>query len=718
VFVLVVDGAPARWSSGFVSPRVEATATGETLNFTTAASGHFLRQGMSGGSFNSETRTYGASIWLKAGTVRRVNLQLTNNSTASTLTTFYLTDDWREYFISVSGSFNGSSLYPVFSILNVGTDSGTVYIAKGQVEDCTAKGAFRTLYEATTSSVGRRNILLQSETIGTSPWTVSSGAVTITANTVSGPSSLFHTNLTPMLPGSLDVMEWGGSQSNLLEGSYSIGEMKVRLLDTARMATLWQGTELVGGTGRWLGQRAELYLGEAELTEDEYALVGSGYVSEVSLDGGTYEVSMLSRIWALDTEVMTNCWSVDCKVSDDLDDTVAPFQNFDVVGDELKAKQNYYNGVKLKFTSGKNNGSPESTISQYNVSGFRKSIVLTATANKMIKQGDELTIYNYVRMVGNPINIMMRILIDDFATAGTIQSNFPLTSISGVTPTGLSAFSIADFDVAGIQAMRDTWSKDTVFDITFPEPISAREFIEKQIMQLLGGFLVESLDGIFSLLISRPSKPASGAVTIQDQHTQGLPQWLRDTANIVTKITVQGNYNAATNKYSDLVTAESWDTRYYATNLNISRSLEISSMGLIDAYDGEMLATITIGAIMSRYGTGGPERITIKGGPILMFLKAGEKVYVSLTNVPSIAAGVMGKASEIFEVVSVKTSGSPLLTTLVLQGYTTSWRPAFIAPDADHADYVNATATEKQNDAYLYDSGTTFSDSLPPYVVS
>lgn len=515
----------------------------------------------------------------------------------------------------------------------------------------------------------------------------------------------------PLVPGTLDVSDYATSRVYPGEGRYTTGELSALILDTGGWVSYLLGTERVGAS-RWYMQPVTLQLGEVSLAESQYQTVWSGYLTNIELHGGLFEIKALNKLSAWDNSLMTNCWSIDGKVAND--DSAAPYDSFDAVG-EFVATGGLYTGSKIKFTSGKNSGS-EYTVASYSAPiGTIRKFTLTPAATFPIGNNDEFTVYNYVRLVGNPINIWIRCLLGSFALSGSVQTDWPLVSASGVSPTGLS-FTSSDLDVAQIQAERDLWVRDAVFDVTFTEDAQARSFFQDQIFKPLQGYPAQSTDGKFRIRMARPAPPASATSTIDDSDMLGEPRWSRLTDDIVNRVTVYGDRDAAADREVLLVDAETWDTRYVRTAIPQARQQEIKTWGLSTSQDGASIAGAMAGRILGRYGTGGPENVQIRGGPALMFYEGGERVFLTHPRLPNLSSGVRGKTAEIFEVLEVKVEAKTLRVTMTLQSFFPAYRPAFIAPDSASANYSAATALEKKC-AYLYDSGSTFSDGGQAYVV-
>lgn len=716
VYVLVADGAPARWSSALPRARADG-AIAEQINFSTAAAGHLVYQyaNLPGGG-TTAGRTFVGSIWLRAGTLSRARIIVGDGTNPATTQNVDLGADWRKFQVVFSAP-GGAATQATLQIGNQGTDSGTIFATKAQLEERTGVDALSTFYEKTTTAAGRKNFLVRSEELDNASWSKSSGSVIVTANAAAGPASEFDAQpLYPLIAGALEVGSFSGSQIYPGEGRYALGDLQCRITDTGGLMTYWLGTERTGAPS-WFLQPVTLYLGGADMTEDIYVPVWSGYVSDIDFDGSSYVLRGYNKLTTWDRPLMRNCASVDGSVK--AQSATLPTTQCDGISD-LRNEDGYFVNWKLKWTSGKNEGTEHTVTAYQTFSGTVRRLTLTPAAANAIAIDDGFTLYNYVVLVGNPINIWVRLLLGDFSLVGTVQTDWPLVSVSGVTPTGLS-FKAADLDGVQIQAERDLWLRDHVFALGWTEPEQAKQTFQDQIFRLLQAYPTLSADGLFRIRVARPAAPAALLFKVSDDNIDGTPEWSRDTGAVINRVKVWGDYNLASRNFQLLADSPTFDARYLATALGFERLLEIKSRGLssaqgASAITGTTIAEALIGRIAARFGTGGPETIEVEGGPILAWLEAGERVGVSFRDLPRLASGMKGKTDEVFEVVRVQVDGKTLRSRVQLAGFYPAFRPGFIAPDTVAADYASATDADK---VYAYSCPNTgnFADGGQPYMV-
>lgn len=716
VYVLVVEGAPAVWSSGPIRPRV-AYSPGDRVNFNSGAQQRIYQfTALPLGTTNG--RTFVGSAWIKSGSLFRCSLAVGDGASPVAIVDLNLTQDWQRFAIAFTATVAGQTSV-LLQIANQVSDVGNIDVWGMQLEERTGLDAVSTLYERTDSARYRKNLLYASEDTGYSAWTKSANCTTNT-DLAPAPTSIFNTNLTPMAVGALEVSSYVSNQVYPSEGRYAVGNLACNLINTGGFVSRWMGTERPGASRVYMAG-ATVFLGESSLSEDEYQAVWTGYVSEVSSSDGaaSYAVKGSTKLYGWDQDIMTNCDSVSGEVI--LADSGSPMAKFTASSD-LSAVDGFYNGWALKFSGGPNDN-VERQVLTYSVVitlGITTRTFTLATGlpnaigDASGRTANRFSVYNIVRITGNPIDIYARILTGQFARTGTIQTAFPITAISGATPTGLN-YAYEELDVAQIQAERDVWYSGITlqFDFTTPEP--ARRFFEEQLFRVMDAYPVISPDGLFRVRAGRPSLPGAPVVEISDRNTSAVASWTRLTSDAITQMKIWGDFNPATREYQVLADRQTPDVRYSARAVRRTELIEIKSRGLRTIFNGAGIAQARADRSLQRFGAGGPEQITVKSGPILAFLEPGERVLITLKDLPVMFSGSDGKNRETFEVTRLRSQGN-LETEVTALGFYLVGRPAFIGPDTMTADYASATQDDQ---IYAYASPVTgnFADGRAPYVV-
>jgi len=702
VLVLVADGAPAIWSTHPVAWR-NYTLAASNLNFTTTAG--YIQQTMTSRlRAAAADRVFTASVWALATDVSLIRLELDDLTVAPATATHRVSyGHWRRYSVTFTAPAGSPSTSLKFRIANADSIGGNLMVQWAQVEEWPGVTAYE---DVATTTPGRKNILLHSDTFTGASWVVSS--CTPTAAAADGPKAQWDSNLLPGVAGALRVRRMSSLTSYPLDGRYAVGALDAELQDVGGWVTRWVATERAGA-GRTYMAPVRLYLGTPELREDEYQPIWDGFITDVNLDDGIrYTVEGVSRAISWERAIMTNCGEVTGSVT--VPDVITAYDVF-LGNSDLSTVDGAYNSWKLKFTSGRNEGQ-ERTVSSY--TGSTRQFILATGVTNPIDPGDGFRVHNIVTIRGNPINIWVRCLLGDFAVAGQVQTDFPLTSVSGATPTGLTHGYI-DLDVAQIQSERDKWTSGYTFVLPWVAPENAKDTFEHEIFQVIRCYPVLRPDGRYRIKMMLPITPEAVPVEIRDEYVASLPQWERVTERAITRIRVFGDFNTATKQYQLLADRTPFDPRFLSAVLPRTRTLDIRARGLTTATGGVAIAEATADRILARFGTGGYEEIEVRAGPRLALLEPGDRVSVTLARAPNLAAGTMGKISEPFEVTHVDLSGE-LAVRLALTSFAPVGRGAFIGPDTMATDYSAASAADKEY-AYVSPTSGAMSDGGLPYVV-
>jgi hypothetical protein len=704
VWVLQIDGAPVLWSSGVPAAR-SSTGTKAARVVFNDDNGNFLQQ-ISIGSVLAN-RTFAVSFWAKLdGTYTNgAWLTISDYQQAASPQFFQPTAFWRRFVFqaTVPSASTSTTLVPWFKRY-AGAVSGILFWGLQAYEIPTGE-TWSPPYRKTTSSTNR-NLFQYSESPAVSPWSVT--LATVTADYADGPASAFSSDPNPLIAGALVVNSIQGNTIYPTEGKFALGSADVEIANVGDAVSKWVGTEAAGAP-RWFMQPMTLYLGEASLPEDLYQPVWSGYVTDATIkSGGSFVVRGLAKQIAWDRDVMTNCGKDDGKVKVGAIAGASTLKG----NSDLSTVDGFYTGWSLKFTGGAREGEIY-TVTAYTAA--TNQFTVTPVFAGTVASNDGFGLYNYVRITGNPINIWARLMLGDFSLSGANQTDFPLTSVTGATPTGLG-MRRDDLDISQIKTQRDLWVPGYVFAIDFVKATAARKIFEEQIFRMLQGYAYQSFDGLLRVRIARPTSPLETFIELIDGYLEGLASWSRLTDKIVTRVKVWGDLNPATGDYVLLSEKTSPDARYSEDRIATTKLVEIKSDGLRTSSNGVAIADAVALRILARYGTGGPEEIQAKAGPRVAFYEPGERVFVTLSECPNIQNGSMGKTAESFEIVTAAMECKALRVTLKLQGFYPSGRPGFVAGSSEATTYAAATA---ENKAFAYGSTTSgpFSDGGAAYIV-
>jgi hypothetical protein len=541
------------------------------------------------------------------------------------------------------------------------------------------------------------------------PYNWSSGPVRAKA----AGGSDWDTEATPLISGALEVGNLAGTDIDPLRGKFGLSDLRVTIADigyetvtSAHRGTVTEWVATEKATTRILRRKATLWLGEASMHEDEYEEIYTGLVDDWDLkrNGAVYEVRLRSLLKGWERDIMTEADNVEGTTVARLSDTLLRGNR------DLSSTDDTYNNWTLVFTSGADEDSSY-VISDYGA--LTRLITLSGGGSSTYAIGDAFKLFLLNEIVGNPVNIWVRILVNDFALAGSIQTNYPITSVTG-TPAGLD-YSLSDIDEDAVKTERDRWFPTVVYDLKWVKQEKANKTFNEQIFRVLGAYPLVTPDGKFSIRAARPQIPPTTPLEIVNTDVEGVPDMGRDEESIINTVTIEGDWNEATDTYQELVVRTTPDARYTEDELQETRDLNIQSRGLSSAQNGVSLATALADRILARYGKGGPEVLSLQMGPLGALLEAGERVLLTHPQLPNLQTGIRGKVEEPFEVTRVSGDMQRGRSDVSVTQYYVGGRPGFIAPTGTTASYGSATVDDKQY-AYVSPNSGNFADDGAPYV--
>ena len=253
-----------------------------------------------------------------------------------------------------------------------------------------------------------------------------------------------------------------------------------------------------------------------------------------------------------------------------------------------------------------------------------------------------------VTIQGNPINILLAVLMSS-GTPGTNGTHDYLAETNGLNLT-------SDYiNVTNIESMRDTWfpgdSHYMKFSIT--ERITAKDFIEKEILKVLNIYPVIDGDGKYNL---KPYKPPIAGYTEVQTFTEdtitGLPTWDANLAALVNEVEVFYDHDGD-DFQSQLFYIDS-------TSLNNrgpgKKPITIKSKGLHSSLSPSSLVSRAGSIILRRKNRifGRFANPPLKMGLSTFFSRwlseAGDIVPVTVSQLPDIEAGTRGLSLERMEI--------------------------------------------------------------------
>lgn len=490
----------------------------------------------------------------------------------------------------------------------------------------------------------------------------------------------------------LIMQDFEGAEADSAQGQFRFGSCRFSLLDKAgEVTTLLKELDL-------RGVHVTVYIGGKGVAQADYEAIGVFMVTAVVCrEYGLFEFTCTDPFPQFQRDLFVNLGN---PVESDIIPTEGIFGSevYPGVGDTkvyidayagedlavgdyvmIRYKENYH------FT----------TIAALKVGEQRAKVTLTDSLTFRAKSGSVLV--KCARLRGNPVNILVRLLLADFALAGDIQTNFPLDAVGGVLsddpPDGLGVPSTL-VDSAQIIAERDAYLSTAVGEVIATQSESGRPYIERFCW------------GLCSLIVTRAGK--LGIKCLRQPYTTGATPaitaatsafWTYDLApsDFRNKIIVRGD--EFDGDYVDMATVQ--DDALVATHGPLETTVD--SPWLRSYLSGATQGAALGARLLSRLALG-REQVTASGFLGLLELEPGDVVSLTHPEMPDRSTGLAmsGTAGEVASVSPQLGQGSVAVAIWLYGG----GRVGLIAPDAQ-ADYGAASAEEQATYAFISaDDGT------------
>jgi hypothetical protein len=252
---------------------------------------------------------------------------------------------------------------------------------------------------------------------------------------------------------------------------------------------------------------------------------------------------------------------------------------------------------------------------------------------------------------GNAVNILLSILTS--SDAGT-NSDYDLGDDD--LGCGLDGDTI---DIAAIEAVRDDWfwGGQYFLDFSIVEKFEAKQFIEKEILQLLNCYPAITGNGKYKIIPYKPPiATAAELQTLTEDEIIGIPVVDLNFAGVINEIDFKYDHDG------DDFTTEvySVDATSYSARGPSSSPLEIESKGLKSAHATSSRAFHALevtsersNAVFARYANP-PVRLPVQTLFSKNILEAGDIVSITHSKIADADAGTLGLTSQRAEVVNRK----------------------------------------------------------------
>ncbi|HEX5481383.1 MAG TPA: hypothetical protein VFZ08_02000, partial [Terriglobia bacterium] len=205
-------------------------------------------------------------------------------------------------------------------------------------------------------------------------------------------------------------------------------------------------------------------------------------------------------------------------------------------------------------------------------------------------------------------------------------------------------------DVAGFLRLRDTEFSGDWFEFQIQRPVDGKQFVEEQILKVLGVYFIVRPDGKLALKSMKSPEAQTPVMALNQKNVIGIPEISRQPIiNVVTvKMNVEnGGVTTAARAYDFQVTFEQ---RESLTRYNQIFQQQIEATGLVLPYGGMMRAQMIADRIFRRHAFA-PPVYKVKAFLSALTVELGDYVWLNHPLVADFQIGKMGLANVVCEVV-------------------------------------------------------------------
>lgn len=191
----------------------------------------------------------------------------------------------------------------------------------------------------------------------------------------------------------------------------------------------------------------------------------------------------------------------------------------------------------------------------------------------------------------NPINILLKLLISTAPAQFIYQhATYDLNqNITDVNDTSLGVgLNINQIDVASFEDVRDTWFPTDIWRVDFHKRTKIKEFIEKNILKVIGCNFYINKSGQLALSCVHPPLTGETTLTLDESNTISAPQITLHTDDILNDITVKWDYEAMEDKDFQQTTRVIQATSQ--ATYDVDRPMTLEARGVSPLYNGSGLA--------------------------------------------------------------------------------------------------------------------------------
>lgn len=285
-------------------------------------------------------------------------------------------------------------------------------------------------------------------------------------------------------------------------------------------------------------------------------------------------------------------------------------------------------------------------------------------------------------LLGNPLDILLDILRNEIG------------------------YDDSQIDVANIENYRDTIFSGTTVEFSLTSPPAAKDFIENEILKILGAYHWPSNMGMFKVHFFQPLAPATVA-TLDHDVLEDIP--LAEEATLVNQVAWRFDQGSGSSSFL----AESVES-YGAsvTKYGLFAENVIESAGMRSGFQGFFMAAYVSRLHFLRYGS---KQLQVENVPlrwVQSLLEPGDFVSVTSSLVPDRKAGTIGVTAKTFEVLDRSWSFMPQIATVkLLEADLSKFKQYLITPNGE-ADFAADTTLNKAKYLYLSDADGKYSTGV------
>ncbi|HLI33440.1 MAG TPA: hypothetical protein VKW70_00225, partial [Terriglobia bacterium] len=272
-------------------------------------------------------------------------------------------------------------------------------------------------------------------------------------------------------------------------------------------------------------------------------------------------------------------------------------------------------------------------------------------------------------------------------------------------------------DVPGFLTLRDSEFSGDWFEFEITRPADGKQFIEDQILKVLGLYLIVRPDGRLALKSMKPPVSQTPVMAFNPKNIVGIPQIERQpVVNVVTvKMNVESEgVTTAARAYDFQVTFEQ---RESLIRYNQIYQRQIEATGLKLNFGGMMRAQMIADRIFRRHAFA-PPVYHVKAFLSALTVELGDYVWLSHPLATDFATGKMGLASVVCEAVGKRPNYAQgnVEFDLLDTRFINLTKPYSIVPvSAGVPDWTGASAAQKTQYMFISQAatGSLYADGTP-----